>query len=110
MIEGVTAAPRWQWSSARGTLRLRWATIARRIAAISRRRSACRGEAGPGHDPTLGVQGRAPAERLIRGAGDLVSGVVAGPDERPRLDVPEAQRKRLVPHRGELVGVVVALQ
>ena len=65
---------------------------------------------GPRDDPALGVDGRAAAELAELGAGDLVAGVVAGPDERPRLDVPEAQRQGLVLHLGELVGVVVALE
>ena len=41
--------------------------------------------------------------------GHLVPGVVRRADERPRLDVLEAQGQRLGLHLRELVGMIVAL-
>ena len=60
-------------------------------AATGRRRGA---SARGGNDPAVGVDRRlAAAEGLQLGAGDLVAGVVAGADERRRLDVLEAERR-----------------
>ena len=64
----------------------------------------------PRDDAALGVERGAAAQVAQLGAGDLVAGVVAGADERPGLDVLEAERQRLGLHLGELVGVVVALE
>ena len=61
-------------------------------------------------DPPLGIDRRPPSQVAQLGARDLVARVVARPDQRPRLDVLEAERERLVLHLGELVGVVVALE
>ena len=47
--------------------------------------------AGERDDPTLGIDGRLAAKALELGAGHLVAGVVAGADERRRLDVLEAE-------------------
>ena len=65
---------------------------------------------GVGDDPTLGIERRLAAEATELGPGHLVAGVVARPDERTRLDVPEPEGERLFLHGGELVGVVVALE
>ncbi len=60
-------------------------------------------------DPAFRVEGRPPAELAELSAGNLVPGVVGGANERPRLDMAEAEGERLGLELGELVGVVVAL-
>src|SRR2546423_13021329 len=116
MIAGVTAPPRWQWSSASGMLRGSSRTMTRGY-----RRPASRGvpgwvrpddaigSAGERYHATGVVEGRPAADPPEVRTGDLVAGVVARADERSRLDVAEAQCQRLGLHLGQLVGVVVAL-
>ena len=69
------------------------------------------GAAQPGSsDAALGVERGAAAQVAQLGAGHLVPGVVAGPDERRGLHVLEAERQGLGLHVRELVGRVVALE
>src|SRR5690242_6804258 len=62
------------------------------------------------YHPSVRVERRlTPAQGPELRTGDLITRVVRRPDERPRLDVLEAERQRNRLHLGELVGSDVAL-
>src|SRR5947207_5389105 len=98
MIAGVTAPPRWQWSSASGMLRGSNRTMGREYRRPASRavpgwvrRGDAFGSAGERNHPTGLVERRLAASSSKLRTRDLVASVVARADERSRLDVPEAQ-------------------
>src|SRR5215212_4418302 len=115
MIAGVTAAPRWQWSSARGILRESWRFMGRDE--DSRRPSPFRPDR-PGAEPGGSVE-RSDEGRLSRRLGHItvggaarvpvasgVRGSIAGRLERElpgRLDIRDRTRARARWHHDTLL-------